>query len=142
MVKPLSKEYVKTCFSDKREQSETRVHLQSLEQKMLSSKEWFAFFHKIKNKQLLLNLLVTYLCADDFVQGSPLSILVKNKNEIFIIWSNVAKVFECNHKVVDTRMIFHALQQKINVAVCSKDAEVFVLMVVAYALNRINEKLW
>ena len=53
-----------------RGQSETRVHLQSLEQKMMSNKERGAFYHKIKNKQHLLSLLVTYLCADDFVKSS------------------------------------------------------------------------
>ena len=46
------------------------MNLQSLEQEMLSNKEWLAFFHNIKNKQHLLNLFVTYLCADDFVQSS------------------------------------------------------------------------
>ena len=37
-------------------------------------------------------------------------------------------------------MIFHALQQKTNVAVCSKDTDVLVLSVFAYALNKINVK--
>ena len=75
-------------------------------------------------KQNLLNLFVTYLCADDFVQSSPLSILVNNQNEIFKIPSSVTKVFECNHEKAYIRMIFHALQQKTNVAVCSKDTDV------------------
>ena len=35
-------------------------------------------------------------------------------------------------------MIFHALQQKANVAVCSKHTDVLVLMVLVYALNKIN----
>ena len=57
-LKPLSIEYVndlyrgingKSCYRDKRGQSETGLHLQSLEQKMLSNKEWLAFFHNIKN---------------------------------------------------------------------------------------------
>ena len=61
-------------------------------------------------KQNLLNLFVTYLSADDFVQSSPFSILVKNKNEIFKILINVTKVFEYNHEKADARMIFRALQ--------------------------------
>ena len=107
---------------------------------MLSNKEWLAFFHNIKNKQRLLNLFVTYLCADDFLQLSPLPIRVNNENEIFKISSSVTKVFECNHEEGDTRIIFHVLQQKANVVVCSKDMDVLVLMVLAYALNKINEK--
>ena len=51
----------KNCSRGERRQSETRVHLQSLEQKMLSNKELLALFHNIKNKQHLLSLLVTYL---------------------------------------------------------------------------------
>ena len=40
----------------------------------------------------------------------------------------------------DTRIIFHALQQKTNVVACSKDTDVLVLMVFAYALNKTNEE--
>ena len=118
-LKPLSVKYVndvhqgisaKNCSRKERGQSETWVHLKSLEQKMLSNKEWLAFFHNIKNKQ--------HLCGNDFVQSSTLPILVNNKNETFKISSSVTKVFDCNHKEVDTRMIFPVLQQKTNIAVC------------------------
>ena len=97
-------------------------------------------FHNIKNEQHLLSLFVTYICADDFVQSSPLSILVNNEDETFKISSSVTKVFECSHEEANTVMIFHTLQQKTNVVVCSKDTDVLVLMVFAYALNKINEK--
>ena len=83
--------------------------MKSLEQKMLSNKEWLAFFHNIKNKQ--------HLCGNDFVQSSKLPIPVNNKNETFKISSSVTKVFDRNHKEVDTRMIFPVLQQKANIAV-------------------------
>ena len=52
-LKPLSIEYLndvyrgisaKNCSRDERGQSETRVHLQSLERKMQPNKEWLAFF--------------------------------------------------------------------------------------------------
>ena len=48
--------------------------------------------------------------------------------------------FECNNEEGNTRIISHALQQKKNVAVYSKDTDVLVLMVFAYALNKISEK--
>ena len=85
------------------------MHLKGLEQKMLSNKEWLAFFHNIKNKQ--------HLCGNDFVQSSKLPIPVNNKNETFKISSSVTKVFDCNLKEVDTRMIFPVLQQKADIAV-------------------------
>ena len=66
--------------------------------------------------------------------------LVNNKNEIFEISSSVTKVYECNDEADNTRTMFHALQQKTNVAVYSKDTDVLVLTVFAYALNKINEK--
>ena len=37
-------------------------------------------------------------------------------------------------------MIFCALQQKTNAVVCSKDTDVLVSRVFAYAVNKINEK--
>ena len=69
-----------------------------------------------------------------------LPILANNKNEIFEISSSATKFFECNYEEGNTRIIFHALQQKANVAVYSEDTDVLVLMVFAYALNKINEK--
>ena len=48
---------------------------------MLSNKEWLAFFRNIKNKQDLLNLFVTYFCADDFVKSSLLPTLGNNVNK-------------------------------------------------------------
>ena len=64
-------------------------------------KEWLAFFHNIKNKQYLLSLFVTYLCADDFVLSSQLPILVSNEKETFRISSSVTQVFECSHEEAD-----------------------------------------
>ena len=117
-LKTLSIEYVndvpqgisiKYYSREGRGQSETQVHLQNLEEKILSKKEWLAFFHNIKNRQRLFSLFVTYLCADDFVQSRPLPILVHNENE------TLKTLFECNHEEVDTGKIFHVLQQKSNV---------------------------
>ena len=106
---------------------------------MLSNKEWLAFFHNIKNKPGLLDLFMTYLSADNFVKSSLLPTLANNENTIFEISSSVTNVFERNHKENDTRIIYHALQQKTDVAICLKDMDVLVLMVFAYALTKINE---
>ena len=65
--------------------------------------------------------------------------LADNENEIFKISSSVTKVFECNHEENDTRIIFHALQQKTDVVVCLKDTDVLVLLVFPYAPTKINE---
>ena len=73
------------------------------------------------------------------MQSRPLPILFNNENKIFKISGSVTKVYECNHEEVDSKT-FHQLHQNINVAVCSKDVDILVLMVMAYALNKINEK--
>ena len=121
-LKPLSIDYLKdvywgisdkSCTTDERGHSETRVHLQSLEYKMLFNKEWLSFVHNIKNKQHLFSLFLTYLCGE-----SMWPILVNNENETFKVSSSVKKVFDCNHEESDTTMIFHGLQQKTNVWVC------------------------
>ena len=80
----------------------------------------------------ILNGKLHFLCIERMVSIFPqsvVSILVNNEN---------TKVFECKHKEGDSRMIFHALQQQASVAVCSKDKNVLLLMVFAYALNKTN----
>ena len=90
---------------------------------MISNEEWLAFFHNTKNKQHLFSLFVTYVCGDDFVQLSTLTILVNNEDETF------------NISIVSQRFL------TAYVVVCStKDTDIVVLMVFAYALNEINEK--
>ena len=82
---------------------------------------------------------MTYLSADNFVKSSLLPTLANNENAIFEISSSATNVFECNHEESDTRIIYHALQQKADVATCLKDMDVLVLMAFAYALTKINE---
>ena len=65
--------------------------------------------------------------------------LANNENEIFKISSSVTKVFEYNHEEDDTRIIFHALQQRADVVVCLKDTNALLLLVFAYALTKIKE---
>ena len=126
---------VKNFSIDKRGQSDTQVHLQILERKMLFNEEWLAFFRNIKNKQHILNLFVTYLYADDFVKSSLLPTLANKENETFKISSSVKKVFECNHEEDNTRIIFHGLQQNTDVVACLKYTDALVLLVFAYDLS-------
>ena len=91
-------------------------------------------------QQHVLNWFATYLCFGDFIQSGLLLILVNNKNEIFKISSSVTKFFEFKNEEGNTRIVFHAWQQKTNVAVYSKDMDVLFLMVFAYAFSKINEK--
>ena len=89
----------------------------------------------------ILNGKLHFLCIERMVSIFPqsvVSILVNNENKIFKMPRSVTKVFECKHKEADSRMIFYALQQQASVVVCSKDKNVLLLMVFAYALNKTN----
>ena len=97
------------CTKNERGHSETRVHLRTLEQEMLFNKEWLTFIHNIKDNQYLFTLFLTFLCHE-----SMWAILVDNEHETFKTSSNVKMVFDCNYKETDSRMIFHALQQRTN----------------------------
>ena len=66
--------------------------------------------------------------------------LVNNENEIFKMSRSVTKVFKFNHEEGDTRIIFHALQQKTNVLVCLKDTDVLVLMVLLMLLIKLMRR--
>ena len=129
-LKPLSIEYVNDVFKV----LVLRAALEMKEDNLRHEYTWKVEKFSFKNKQHLFSLFLTYLCADDFVQPSPLPILVNNENGTFKI------SFECNHEEANTRLVFHALQQNTNVVLCSKDRDIRVLMVFVYALNKINEK--
>ena len=84
-------------------------------------------------------MFLTYLYADDFVQLSPLPILVNNEIETFKISSSVTIDFQCNHEEADTRIFVSAFQQKANVILSLKDTDVLVLMIFGNVLRKINE---
>ena len=109
----------KNCSRNERGQSETRVHLESL-----------AFFLNIKNEQHLFSLFLTYLCWRFCTAKSTANTGYQRKwNVQNFIWMQPRR-----------RLVFHALQQKINIVLYSKDTDVLVSMVFVYALKKINEK--
>ena len=95
---------VSNYTTNKRGRSETPVHLQSLEQKMMFNKEWLAFLHNIKNKRHLFTLFLTYSVVN---QCGLYWLTTKMKHSKFQV---VPQVFDCNQEEVNNRMIFHALQ--------------------------------
>ena len=60
-------------------------HICKVYSKILSNKEWLAFFYNIKMKQNLIILFVTYLSADDFSSIYRWGASSKWKNEKFEI---------------------------------------------------------
>ena len=48
-------------------------------------------------------------------------------------WITRLQLFTCNHEEADTRMVLHAILEDTNVVVVSKDTDVLVIMVYAFA---------
>ena len=104
---------------------------------------WIKSSLKIGSEILLFHHISTYLCYDGFAKSSPLTRKVKHSKiqRVSRRFVNTRKFFlnECSHKGSDTG-IFHALQQKENVKICSKYTDVFLLVVFAYSVNKTNDK--
>ena len=146
---PLSVEFIndiykqiscKNCTRKERGNEGVRIYLQSVDQVMMTGKDWLMFFGNLENKQNLLNLFATYL-QDFVIQNNKLPIWYNKINETFqnVGGLNVKK-FDCNHEEADTRMVLHALREDTNVVIISKDTDVLILLVYAYALKNISKK--
>ena len=144
-LKPLSIEYVndvyrgisaKNCSRDERGQFETRMHLQSLEQKMQLNKEWSAFFQNIFfiNLQLISVLMILYsqACCQYWLTTKMKYSKYQVVSQSFLNATTKKAILE-----QFALQQYHALQQKANVAVDSKDTDVLVLMTFAYAFNKV-----
>ena len=49
-------------------------------------------------------------------------------------------IFKCNHEEADTRMILHALLSEDDCVICSKDTDVMLLMLFAFAEYEVSHK--
>lgn len=90
-----------------------RVQLKSVDQKILSSKNWVDLFNDPNNKNDLIKLVFSYFQTDDG----------RNLLEIPI----VAKKFED----LDTRLHFHGAISKVAVLITTKDTDLFLILIYA-----------
>ena len=75
---------------------------------------------------------MAYLRSDSFSDQIRIPVIVNNdKWKITREFSEI--IFKSNHKEADTRIILHALQEDTKVVVVSKDTDVLILLVYAYA---------
>ena len=90
--------------------SEKRVHLDSTEQCMVKGKDWLFFFHNIKNKRSLLDIVITFIKNRNITEISNLPITIANDSETWeVTMSGRKRIFECNHEEADSRMVLHSV---------------------------------
>ena len=101
---------------------------------MLQPDAWKSFFNNIDNKTNLINLLVAYLRSDSFSNQIRIPVIVNDDKNTWKITREFSEIiFKSNHEEADTRIILHALQEDTKVVVVSKDTDVLILLVYAYA---------
>ena len=88
---------------------------------MLQPDVWKSFSNNIDKKTNLINLLVAYLRSDSFSNQIRVPVIIKDDKNT---WKIKREFLE---------KILHALQEDTNVVVVSKDTDVLILLVYAYA---------
>ena len=101
---------------------------------MLQPDAWKSLFDNIDNKTNLINLLVTYLRSDSFSNQIRIPLIVNDDKNTWKITREFSEItFKSNHEEADTRIIMHPLQEDTKVVLVSKDTDVLILLVYAYA---------
>ena len=116
----------------KRGIEQQRTVLTSASQNMLKPDTWKSFFNNIDNKTNLINLLVAYLRSDSFSNQIRIPVIVNDDKNTWKITREFSQIKSKNEEA-DTRIILHALQEDTKVVVVSKDTDVLILLVYAYA---------
>ena len=124
----------------KRGEESRKVHLEGVEQNMLTGNDWSDFFHNIENKENHIRLITEHLISDQGRTLAALPLIITRKEFTWRIIDNIVEDLDrSNHEEVDTKMVLHALREKTNVVVVASDTDVLVLMVYAYALKDIKD---
>ena len=118
----------------KRRIEQQRTVLTSASQNMLQPDTWKSFFINIDNKTNLINLLVAYLRSDSFSNQIRIPVIVNDDKNTWKTTREFSEIiFKSNHEEADTRIILHVLQEDTKVVAVSKDTDVLILLVYAYA---------
>ena len=108
---------------------------------MLQGKDWNNFFNNIDNKTDLLKLLVMFFTEESFWKKLNDETVIMNdrSNTLKISTDGIEAYFPCNHEEADSRLILHAIREDTPVVIISKDTDVFILMLYAFAKIAPNE---
>ena len=110
-----------------------RVHIKSVDQKMLSGKEWEEFFHNGENKEDLIALACSFYKSEEGRELFRIPLVINSGEEVWKISRNTIEMLpRCNHEEADTRLVLHAAMSKSPAVIVAKDTDVFILL--AYAI--------
>ena len=114
-----------------------RVHIRSLDQKMIYGKEWESFFENGENKEELIKLACSFFKSDE---GKRLFTIPLTINEGETVWKisdkKVTSLSKCNHEEADTRMVMYAAMHNNPAVIVAKDTDVFILLLYATTLQK------
>ena len=98
-----------------------------------------SLFQSIENKEALIDLFSKYLVRKCFPEVIKIPIIFTNDRNTFQVAEQSDQLlFTCNHKEANTRVVLHGCLKNTNCVVVSKDTDVFVLMVFAFASKNIK----
>eukprot|EP00794_Sanderia_malayensis_P012581 gene12581-biopygen10020 len=122
----------KSSTRAKRGQASRRVHLQSVEQKMMQGKDWQEFLHNDANKENLIQIAADFFRSAEGRKLLTIPLIITCKDEAWEISKTSVKALpRSNHEEADTKIILHASSIDTAVVVVAKDTDVFVLLVYA-----------
>ena len=106
---------------------------------MLQGNDLKSLFQSIENKQALIDLFSKYLVRKCFPEVIKIPIIFTNDRNTFQVAEQSDQLlFTRNHEEADTRVVLHGCLKNTNCVVVSKDTDVFVLMVFAFASKNIK----
>ena len=124
---------VKEGTRQERGEQGPRVHVQSVDQRMLQGMRWEEFIHRGDNKEDLIAIISDFLQSPEGRSKLSCPFIVTSKEHTFKIDSFGNRLmFDCNHEEADSRIVLHAILSGQDTVVVSKDTDVLILLVWAY----------
>ena len=117
------------------------VRIFNVGQQIPKAMMWQEFLRNGENKEQLIKLIKEFVFSEKGKRlvMKPFIITAGNKN-YKLLKSGMVLEEECNHEEADTRLIYLALKEDKDVVVVSKDTDVLILLVWAYAKYDIKRK--
>ena len=116
-----------------------RTHVEGIGQQMPNGIRWQEFLKNGENKEQLIKLVKEYALS---AKGKKLVwkpfLITSGDRNYKLMESGEVLEEECNHEEADTRLVYLALQGKTDMVVVSKDTDVLILLVWAYAKHDIK----
>ena len=106
-----------------------------------SGTKWQEFLSNDENKEALIMLITKYIETLPSQKLLERSFIITAGNQTYKFEDGKKEVLhECNHEEADTRLVLHAFLANTDVVIVSKDTDVMILLVWAYAYHEIKHE--